>query len=109
MLSLSDLQDRVARAVIMGDVDAVLRISRGRGGSARGDSAIHGGTMKRASSPRSATNSPRRRGSWEPMSWLPPLVNTYEPTRRADRASRNMAVVFLSSSRATVVPPRFRI
>ena len=39
------------------------------------------------------------------MSWPPPLVNTYEPTHRAGRASRNMAAVFLSSCRATVEPP----
>ena len=81
----------------------------GGAGSARGDSGFTGGTMKRASSPRSATNFPRRRGSRAPMSWPPPRVNTYEPTHRADRASRNTAVVFLSSSRATVAPPRFRI
>ena len=99
MLSLADLQDRVARAVIMGDARRRSPNIWWEGRIRAADSGFTGGTMKRASSPRCATNSPRRRGSWEPMSWLPPLVNTYEPIHRADRASRNMAVVFLTSSR----------
>jgi hypothetical protein len=83
VLSLSDLQDRFARAVIMGDVEAVSQYLVG--GPSRAGARHSPRHQKRASLLRSATNS---HTAWlgEPISWLLPLVihTDFDPTMRAE-------------------------